>query len=387
MSISPGLCSITFRSLTTDEVLQAALRAGVEGIEWGADGHVPPGGGPTVEALGAPVSRDAGIEIVSYGSYLGFAPADGDGRDRHDRGRARLRRGARRADGPDLDRARRERRVTRRRPPTRHRAHRRGSPTRSSPGAGSSPRSSSTRTPSPRPPPRPTSCSPPSIDRTSGRTGSPTRRGLPPTAVTELAAVTPHLAHVHTFTWGPRRHRRSPRARRRCRPLAPAFALADHAARRCPGVATRSASTCATTTPSSSPPTSACSAVGSTRCRIARQHRRDHTSRAPAATALRDRGHRPRRLFQHGSLGERGAQVERSGDRACAGTSDRLAAPGSELRQFARRGGQPDHRRERRSPSDRVRDRPARHRVVVDRAARRRSHGLAPRGFGRGRRR
>ena len=42
----------------------------------------------------------------------------------HDRRRARLRGGARCADGPDLDRARREPRVTRRRPPTRHRAHR-----------------------------------------------------------------------------------------------------------------------------------------------------------------------------------------------------------------------------------------------------------------------
>ena len=78
MSISPGLCSITFRSLTTDEVLQAALRAGVEGIEWGADGHVPPGGGPAVEALRVRC-RDAGVEIVSYGSYLGFAPAEATG--------------------------------------------------------------------------------------------------------------------------------------------------------------------------------------------------------------------------------------------------------------------------------------------------------------------
>ena len=99
MSISPGLCSITFRSLATDEVLTLAVRAGVEGIEWGADGHVPPGGGAAVEALRARC-RDAGVEIVSYGSYLGFAPADGR-RDGNDRGRARLRarRSARRWSG------------------------------------------------------------------------------------------------------------------------------------------------------------------------------------------------------------------------------------------------------------------------------------------------
>ena len=91
MSIAPGLCSITFRSLAADEVLALAVRARVEGIEWGADGHVPPGGGAAVEALRARC-RDAGVEVVSYGSYLGFAPADGDDEDRRGRGRARLRR-------------------------------------------------------------------------------------------------------------------------------------------------------------------------------------------------------------------------------------------------------------------------------------------------------
>ena len=77
MTISPGLCSITFRSRSADEVLELAVRAGVEGIEWGADGHVPPGGGSPVQALRSRC-RDAGVEVVSYGSYLGFAPAEAD---------------------------------------------------------------------------------------------------------------------------------------------------------------------------------------------------------------------------------------------------------------------------------------------------------------------
>ena len=77
MNIAPGLCSITFRSLEADAVLALAVRAQVEGIEWGADGHVPPGGGPTVERLAARC-RDDGIEVVSYGSYLGFASADNE---------------------------------------------------------------------------------------------------------------------------------------------------------------------------------------------------------------------------------------------------------------------------------------------------------------------
>ena len=77
MSIAPGLCSITFRTLDADAVLALAVRAEVEGIEWGADGHVPPGGGAAVERLGARC-RDAGVEVVSYGSYLGFGPPDGE---------------------------------------------------------------------------------------------------------------------------------------------------------------------------------------------------------------------------------------------------------------------------------------------------------------------
>jgi 3-dehydroshikimate dehydratase len=73
MTIAPGLCSITFRSLSADQVLEVAVAAGVEGIEWGADGHAPPGGGAKVESL-AHRCRDAGVEIASYGSYLGFTP-------------------------------------------------------------------------------------------------------------------------------------------------------------------------------------------------------------------------------------------------------------------------------------------------------------------------
>jgi hypothetical protein len=76
-NLAPGLCSITFRALAADEVLALALRAGVEGIEWGADGHAPPGGGVAVERLAARC-RDAGVEVVSYGSYLGFGPPGGE---------------------------------------------------------------------------------------------------------------------------------------------------------------------------------------------------------------------------------------------------------------------------------------------------------------------
>jgi sugar phosphate isomerase/epimerase len=80
MTIAPGLCSITFRSLRAEEVLDVAVRAGVEGIEWGADAHAPPGGGAAIDALRTRC-RDVGLEVASYGSYLGFAPPNGDDAD------------------------------------------------------------------------------------------------------------------------------------------------------------------------------------------------------------------------------------------------------------------------------------------------------------------
>jgi 3-dehydroshikimate dehydratase len=64
-----GLCSVTFRGLDPDDVLAAAVAAGVEAIEWGADVHVPPGD-LAVAAEVAKRSADAGIAVASYGSYL-----------------------------------------------------------------------------------------------------------------------------------------------------------------------------------------------------------------------------------------------------------------------------------------------------------------------------
>jgi sugar phosphate isomerase/epimerase len=77
MTIAPGLCSITFRTLPADDVLALATRAGVQGIEWGADVHAPSGGNAVVTALGAR-TRDAGLSVVSYGSYLGMARSTDD---------------------------------------------------------------------------------------------------------------------------------------------------------------------------------------------------------------------------------------------------------------------------------------------------------------------
>lgn len=63
-----GLCSVTFRDLSTQEVVEIAKRAKIQGIEWGADIHVRPGELKKAESV-ATLTKDAGLEVVSYGSY------------------------------------------------------------------------------------------------------------------------------------------------------------------------------------------------------------------------------------------------------------------------------------------------------------------------------
>ena len=66
--LSIGLCSITYRKKSVDEIIEVCQQAGIEGIEWGGDVHVPPG---DVE-LAATVrekTEAAGLSVCSYGSY------------------------------------------------------------------------------------------------------------------------------------------------------------------------------------------------------------------------------------------------------------------------------------------------------------------------------
>ncbi|WP_300009259.1 TIM barrel protein [Pseudonocardia sp.] len=75
VAVRPGFCSIAVRQLSTDEVLRLAENSGAAGIEWGADVHVPPGDAAGARRL-AERCRDAGIECVSYGTYLQAGTAD-----------------------------------------------------------------------------------------------------------------------------------------------------------------------------------------------------------------------------------------------------------------------------------------------------------------------
>jgi sugar phosphate isomerase/epimerase len=68
-----GLVSITFRQLPPDEVVAWAVQAGLDGIEWGGDIHVPHGDLAAGKRVGA-LTRDAGLAVAAYGSYYRCGP-------------------------------------------------------------------------------------------------------------------------------------------------------------------------------------------------------------------------------------------------------------------------------------------------------------------------
>ncbi len=74
-SFKLGLCSVTFRKKSAEEVVEIARKAGVEYIEWGGDIHVK-----TIEDARAvkSICDNEGIKISSYGSYFNSAEYDSD---------------------------------------------------------------------------------------------------------------------------------------------------------------------------------------------------------------------------------------------------------------------------------------------------------------------
>jgi len=72
MSFNFGLCSISFRKNTPQEILQAMKAADLKVIEWGSDVHCPPKKAWEIAEL----QKLYGIECCSYGTYfrLGVTP-------------------------------------------------------------------------------------------------------------------------------------------------------------------------------------------------------------------------------------------------------------------------------------------------------------------------
>lgn len=63
-----GLCSITFRQLSVDEIITLCQKAGIDGIEWGGDVHVPPGDLELAKSVKTK-TESAQLKLCSYGSY------------------------------------------------------------------------------------------------------------------------------------------------------------------------------------------------------------------------------------------------------------------------------------------------------------------------------
>jgi len=76
--IRGGLVSITFRQLSPEAIVSLVVKAGLQGIEWGGDVHVPHGDLDTAREVGNR-TRDVGLEIASFGSYYRVGESEASG--------------------------------------------------------------------------------------------------------------------------------------------------------------------------------------------------------------------------------------------------------------------------------------------------------------------
>lgn len=71
--ITTGLVSVTFRKLSPAEIVRVAIRAALQGIEWGGDVHVPHGDVAAAREARR-LTEDAGLRVLAYGSYFRCKP-------------------------------------------------------------------------------------------------------------------------------------------------------------------------------------------------------------------------------------------------------------------------------------------------------------------------
>ncbi len=75
---SCGVCSISFRKYSVEEIIDAAKAAGLDGIEWGSDIHVPPKDKELARQVRKKMDA-AGLVTLSYGTYFGIEELELDG--------------------------------------------------------------------------------------------------------------------------------------------------------------------------------------------------------------------------------------------------------------------------------------------------------------------
>jgi len=76
--IRSGLVSVTFRPLTPADIVALVVRAGLQGIEWGGDIHVPHGNLDRAREVRR-LTEGAGLSVAAYGSYYKAAHSEAAG--------------------------------------------------------------------------------------------------------------------------------------------------------------------------------------------------------------------------------------------------------------------------------------------------------------------
>jgi sugar phosphate isomerase/epimerase len=76
--MKPGLVSVTFRQLSPQKIAELCVSAGLQGIEWGGDVHVPHGDRDSAREV-LSLTRNAGLEVAAYGSYYRVGKSEQDG--------------------------------------------------------------------------------------------------------------------------------------------------------------------------------------------------------------------------------------------------------------------------------------------------------------------
>ena len=76
--IQPGLVSVTFRKLSPSEIVALVKQAGLSGIEWGGDVHVPSGDLGRAREV-RELTQDNGLKVAAYGSYYRVGQSESAG--------------------------------------------------------------------------------------------------------------------------------------------------------------------------------------------------------------------------------------------------------------------------------------------------------------------
>ncbi|MDR1283744.1 MAG: sugar phosphate isomerase/epimerase [Opitutaceae bacterium] len=76
--ILPGLVSVTFRKLAPADIVALVRQAGLAGIEWGGDVHVPHGDLARAREV-RELTEQAGLRAAAYGSYYRAGQSESDG--------------------------------------------------------------------------------------------------------------------------------------------------------------------------------------------------------------------------------------------------------------------------------------------------------------------